>query len=77
MICRRIRKLTPFVLLGLTVFVIPVMPSIVLCGLSLVYFKRYDWAKGFFKDKWGTLGVVSFLARIMIFVVGVYISSRQ
>jgi hypothetical protein len=72
-----IMKYLQFVLLGLAMFVIPIMPSIVLCGLSLVYFKRHDWAKGFFKDKWGALGLVSFLAGIMVFVVGVYIPSRQ
>lgn len=72
-----IMKYLQFVLLGLAMFVIPVMPSIVLCGLSLVYFKRHDWAKGFFKDKWGALGLVSFLTGIMVFVVGVYIPSLQ
>lgn len=72
-----IMKYLQFVLLGLAMFVIPVMPSIVLCGLSLVYFKRHDWAKGFFKDKWGALGLVSFLTGIMVFVAGVYIPSLQ
>ena len=72
-----IMKYLQFVLLGLAMFVIPIMPSIVLCRLSFVYFKRHDWAKGFFKDKWGALGLVSFLTGIMVFVLGVYIPSLQ
>ena len=72
-----IMKYLQFILLGLALFVIPIMPSLVLLGLSLIYFKKHDWTKGFFKDKWGTLGVVSFLSGIAVFLVGVYLPSQQ
>jgi hypothetical protein len=72
-----IMKYLQFVLLGLAMFIIPGMPSLVLCGLSLVYFRKHDWGKGFFKDKWGTLGILSFLSGIIVFVVGVYIPAKQ
>lgn len=71
-----IMKYLQIILLGLAMFIIPVMPSLVLCGLSLIYFRKHDWTKGFFKDKWGTLGIVSFLSGIIVFLVGVYIPSR-
>jgi|GEM_PF-2884022 hypothetical protein len=44
-----IMKYLQFVLLGLAMFVIPGMPSLVLCGLSLVYFRKHDWGKVFSK----------------------------
>jgi hypothetical protein len=72
-----IMKYLQLILLGMAMLVVPVMPSLVLCGLSLVYFKKHDWERGFFNDKWGMLGVASFLASIMIFVVGVYLPTRQ
>ena len=72
-----IMKYLQLVLLGLAMFVIPVMPSLVLCGLSLVYFRKHDWGKSFFKDKWGIFGILSFLFGIIIFVVSVYIPSQQ
>ena len=70
-------KYLQILLLGLTMFIIPIMPSLVLCGLSLIYFKRHDWTKGFFNDKWGTLGLLSFLSAIAVFFMGVYLPSRQ
>ena len=72
-----IMKYLQIILLGLAMFIIPIMPSLVLCGLSLVYFWKHDWTKGFFKDKWGALGILSFLFSVLIFIVGVYIPSRQ
>jgi hypothetical protein len=72
-----IMKYLQLIMLGLAMFIIPGMPSIVLVGLSLVYFRKHDWKKGFFKDKWGTLGILSFLFGIAVFVVGVYLPSRQ
>lgn len=72
-----IMKYLQIILLGLAMFVVPVMPSLVLCGLSLIYFRKHDWERGFFQDKWGTLGVVSFLAGVMVFVMGVYLPSQQ
>lgn len=72
-----IMKYLQLILLGMAMFVIPVMPSLVLCGLSLIYFRRHDWQRGFFNDKWGILGLASFMAGLAVFVVGVYIPSRQ
>lgn len=72
-----IMKYLQFVLLGLAMFIIPTMPSIVLCGLSFVYFKKHDWEKDFFNDKWGTLGILSFLFGILVFIVGVYMPTKQ
>lgn len=72
-----IMKYLQIILLGLVMFVVPIMPSLALCGISLVYFKKHDWTRGFFSDKWGTLGVASFLAGMMVFILGVYLPSRQ
>ena len=72
-----IMKYLQLILLGMAMLVIPVMPSLVLCGLSLIYFRRHDWQRGFFNDKWGILGLASFVAGLAVFVVGVYIPSRQ
>ena len=72
-----IMKYLQLVLLGLAMFVVPMLPSVVLFGLSLIYFRKHDWGKGFFKDRWGTLGILSFLSGIIVFVVGVYIPSQQ
>ena len=72
-----IMKYLQLILLGMAMLVIPVMPSLVLCGLSLIYFRRHDWQRGFFNDKWGILGLASFMAGLAVFVVGVYIPSRQ
>jgi len=44
-------KYLQILLLGLAMFIIPIMPILVLCGLSLVYFKKHDWTKDFFYDK--------------------------
>jgi len=68
-----IMKYLQIVLLGLAMFVVPVLPSLVLLGLSLVCFRKHDWSKGFFTDKWGMLGVASFLFGILIFWAGVFI----
>jgi hypothetical protein len=70
-------KYLQLILLGMIMFVVPFMPSLVLCGLSLVYLRRHDWERGFFNDKWGVLGLASFLAGLVVFMVGVYIPSRQ
>jgi hypothetical protein len=70
-------KYLQFILLGLTLFIIPMMPRIVLCGLSFVYFKKHDWGKGFFNDKWGALGILSFLSGIIVFVLGIYMPSQR
>lgn len=72
-----IMKYLQIILLGLAMFIVPIMPSLVLCGLSLIYFRKHDWTKKFFEDKWGTLGVVNFLAGVTVFVVGIYMPSRQ
>jgi hypothetical protein len=69
-------KYLQIILLGLAMFIIPIMPSLVLCGLSLIYFQKHDWTKGFFKDKWGTLGIVSLLSGMIVFLVSVYTPSR-
>lgn len=70
-------KYLQIILLGLAMLVIPIMPSLLLCGLSLVYFKRHDWGKSFFSDQWGMLGIASFLFGILVFWVGVVIPSQQ
>ena len=67
-----VMKYLQWILLGLAMFVVPVLPSLVLCGLSLVYFRKHDWTQGFFYDKWGTLGILSFLFGLIIFMVAVY-----
>ena len=72
-----IMKYLQLILLGLIMFVVPVMPSLLWCGLSLVYLKKHDWGRGFFNDKWGVLGLASFAAGLVVFMVGVYIPSRQ
>ena len=56
------------ILLGLVMFVIPIMPSLVLIGLSLLYFKKHNWQSGFLKDKWGALGILSFLLGLLAYV---------
>ena len=72
-----VMKYLQLILLGLAMFIIPMLPGVVLIGLSLIYFRKHDWGKGFFNDKWETLGILSFLFGIIVFVVGVYIPFRQ
>lgn len=72
-----IMKYLQFILLGLAMFIVPGMPSLVLCGLSLLYFKKHDWTKNFFHDKWGTLGILSFLSGVVVFAVSVYLPSQD
>lgn len=69
-------KFLQYVLLALVMFIHPVMPSIVLLGLSLISFQRHDWEEGFFDDRWGTLGSISFLLGIVIYMVMVYLPSQ-
>jgi hypothetical protein len=69
-------KFLQYVMLALVMFIHPVMPSIVLLGLSLISFQKHDWEEGFFDDRWGTLGSVSFLLGIVTYVVMVYLPSQ-
>jgi hypothetical protein len=69
-------KFLQYILLALVMFVHPVMPSIVLLGLSLISFQKHDWQEGFFDDNWGTLGSVTFLLAIVTYVVMVYLPSQ-
>ena len=72
----KIMKYLQFMLLGLVVFVHPIMPSLVLLGLSLFYFQKHDWCEGFFEDKWGALGTVSFLLGMVVYTLMVFIPSQ-
>jgi uncharacterized membrane protein len=72
----KLMKYLQYILLGLVVFVHPIMPSIVLVGLSLFSFRKHDWQEGFFDDRWGILGSVSFLVGIIIYLVMVYLPSQ-
>jgi len=65
-------KYLQWILLGLAMFVVPILPSLVLCGLSLLYFWRHDWTQGFFYDKWGALGILSFVFGLAVFLGAVY-----
>lgn len=67
-----IMKYLQWILLGLAMFVVPMLPSLVLCGLSLMCFRKHDWTQGFFYDKWGTLGILSFVFGLAVFMVAVY-----
>jgi hypothetical protein len=69
-------KFLQYILLALVMFIHPVMPSIVLLGLSLISFQKHDWQEGFFDDNWGTLGSVTFLLAIVTYVVMVYLPSQ-
>ena len=66
----------PLVLLGLTIFINPIMSSLVLMGLSMFYFQKHDWGEEFFDDRWGTLGAITFLLGITIYFVVVYMPFR-
>jgi hypothetical protein len=72
----KLMKTLQLVLLGLVVFVHPIMPSLVLLGLSLLYFQKHDWGEGFFDDKWGALGTLSFLLGIVVYTLMVFIPSQ-
>jgi hypothetical protein len=69
----KLMKYLQYVLLGLIVFVHPIMPSLVLMGLSLFSFQKHDWGEGFFDDRWGILGSVSFLVGIVVYMAMVYL----
>jgi hypothetical protein len=66
----------PLILLGLTIFINPIMSSIVLMGLSMFYFQKHDWGEEFFDDRWGTLGAITFLLGVTIYFVVVYMPFR-
>ena len=64
----RMMSYLQYIPLSLAMFIVPIMPSLGLIGLSLFYFKKHDWGNGFFEDKWGTLGILSFLGGIVAFI---------
>ncbi len=72
----KLMKSLQFILLGLVVFIHPIMPSLVLLGLSLFYFQRHDWGEGFFDDRWGTLGMLTFLLGVVVYTLMVFIPSQ-
>jgi hypothetical protein len=72
----KLMKYLQYILLGLVVFIHPIMPSIVLVGLSLFSFQKHDWEEGFFDDRWGFLGSVSFLVGILVYMIMVYLPSK-
>ena len=65
-----------YVLLGLIVFVHPIMPCLVLLGLSIITFQKHNWNEGFFDDRWGALGSVTFLLGIAAYLVIIYLPSQ-
>jgi hypothetical protein len=69
----KLMKYLQYILLCLIVFVHPIMPSLVMVGLSLFSFQKHDWGEGFFDDRWGILGSVSFLVGIVAYVIMVYL----
>ncbi len=69
-------KFLQYALLGLLVFVHPIMPSLVLMGLSLISFQKHDWEEGFFDDRWGLLGSACLLGGIAVYMVMIYLPSR-
>jgi hypothetical protein len=62
-------KYLQLILIGLVMFVIPIMPSLVLCGLSLFYLKKHDWSSGFLSDRWGALGILSLILGVAAYAV--------
>lgn len=64
-----VMKVLQYILLGLVMLVFPLMPSLALLGLSLFYFKKHDWRNSFFRDKWGALGILSFLLGVAAYVI--------
>jgi hypothetical protein len=76
MAMEKLMKYLQYILLGLIMFIHPIMPSIVLVGLSLLSFQKHDWEEGFFNDRWGILGSVSFLAGIVVYVLMIYLPSQ-
>ncbi len=72
----KLMKYLQYVLVGLVVFVHPIMPSLVLMGLSLFSFQKHDWGEGFFDDRWGLLGSVSLLAGIAVYMIMIYLPSQ-
>ena len=63
-----IMKYLQLILLGLAMLIVPILPSLALCGISLMYFRKHDWTQGFFYDKWGTLGILSLLFGLALFL---------
>lgn len=76
MAMENLMKFLQYVMLALVMFIHPIMPSIVLVGLSLISFQKHDWGDGFFEDRWGTLGSLAFLLGIVTYVVMVYLPSH-
>ena len=68
-----ITKFLPIILLGMTVFINPLMSSMALMGLSIFYFQKHDWGEEFFDDRWGTLGAVTLILGIAVYFVVVYL----
>ena len=59
----------------LVMFIIRILPSIALFWLGRELLEKHDWRNAFFKDRWGTLGITSFLLAIIVFLVLVYLPS--
>jgi len=72
----KLMKVFQFILLGLVLLINPLISSIGLLGLSFFFFQKHDWEKGFFGDRWGAFGGVSFLIGVIVYVVLVYIPSQ-
>jgi hypothetical protein len=72
----KLMKYLQYILLGLVVFVHPIMPSLVLIGLSLISFQKHDWQEGFFDDRWGLLGSASLLAGVAVYMITIYLPSQ-
>jgi hypothetical protein len=72
----KLMKYLQYILLGLVVFVHPIMPSLALMGLSLFSFQKHDWEEGFFDDRWGLLGSASLLAGIAVYMVMIYLPAQ-
>ncbi len=72
----KLMKSLQYLLLGLVLFVHPIMPSLALMGLSLFSFQKHDWQEGFFDDRWGLLGSASLLAGIAVYMIMIYLPSQ-
>jgi hypothetical protein len=72
----QLMKVLQYILLGLVMFIHPIMPSLALLGLSVFYLQKHDWEAGFFEDRWGAIGSISFLLGIIVYVAMVYLPSR-
>ena len=72
----KLMKYLQYVVLGLVMLVHPIMPSLILMGLSLFSFQKHDWTEGFFDDRWGLLGSLSLLAGIAVYMIMIYLPSQ-